>query len=388
MLFRHCPPRQALLLCLVIGISMFAIESPADTLYVANEGSGTVSVIDTATDSIVSTIGLGSDPAIPGTPQPNGPYNMAADHHRPFYNGHVDPHGLWLTPDGRVLLVACRISGTVVAVDTKANSVLGYVPVGREPHLATVHPNGQQAWVAIRGEDYIDVLSLNTHDLFSPRHRRSERMQSIGKIDTVQGPSMVAFTSDGRSAFVVAGKQARVDKIRGATRKVIASQSLPAPFTPFGLVTPDDKYLYLVHKAAGTLSVLRTTDMEFVVKALPVGPRANHVFFIGDLAYVTVGGGVPSGANPDPEGKIVVMNRHTHRLVHELTGAAFTGEPHGIWGASGGKLYVGHERGNRITVIHTGDPNNPRDDAVMGTVQGSQEQLAFINRPVDLVVRP
>lgn len=40
----------------------------ADTAYVANEQSVTISVIDTATHTIIQTIGLGADPAIPGTP--------------------------------------------------------------------------------------------------------------------------------------------------------------------------------------------------------------------------------------------------------------------------------------------------------------------------------
>ena len=40
----------------------------ADTAYVANEATGTVSVIDTKTNRITATIGLGSDPAVAGTP--------------------------------------------------------------------------------------------------------------------------------------------------------------------------------------------------------------------------------------------------------------------------------------------------------------------------------
>src|SRR5919109_1288475 len=96
--------------------------------YVANEATGTVSVIDTDRDTIVGTICLGSDPAIPGTPQPAGPCNAERDHHQPLYNGHVDPHGLWLTPDASVLLVANRISGTIVAIATGTHTPLGYLP--------------------------------------------------------------------------------------------------------------------------------------------------------------------------------------------------------------------------------------------------------------------
>lgn len=363
----------------------------ADTAYVANEQTVTIAVIDTNSGTITTTIGLGSDPAIPGTPQPNGPFNGELQHHNPFYNGHVDPHGLWLTPDGSVLLVANRISGTIVAIETATNSVLGYTPVGREPHLATVRPGGREAWVALRGESNIDVLSLDPNTLFNPGIRRTDRMPRIAAIETVLGPSMVSFTSDGQFAFVAAGKEPRVDKIDADARAIVASQTVSAAFTPFGLVSPDDKELYLVHKGAGTLSVLRTGDLRFVVNALPVGARANHIFFVGKLAYITIGGPAPSTGNPDPEGKIVIFNRKNHKIVRQTTGPAFTGDPHGIWAASDGRLFVTHERGNRVTVINTGNRNNPNDDFVEGVITDSDPQgrnQAFMKRLIDIVIKP
>lgn len=354
--------------------------------YVANEATNTISVIDTATDTIVDTIGLGSDPAIPGTPQPAGRHNGEAGHHAAFYNGHVGVHGLWLTPDGAVLLAACRISGTVVAIDTATGNLLGYTPLGREPHLATVHPGAREAWVAIRGEDYVDLLQLDADALYAPGRRRTDRMARIATVDTMPGPSMVSFTADGRSAFVASGKEARVDLIDVATLRIVASQAVPAPFTPFGLVTPDDRELYLVHKGAGTLSILRTADLGVVVAGLPLGPRANHVWFVGRFAYITVGGPAPSEAERDPVGKVVIVDRERHAVVHELTGAAFTGEPHGIWGTPDGRLYVGHERGNRVTIIDVGAPDDPTDDRVAGTVGGPAEALAFLKQPIDIVI--
>ena len=380
---------QATLMVFAVGTLNFGSgKAAADTAYVANEQTVTISVINTDTNTITTTIGLGSEPAIPGTPQPDGPFNGEADHHRPFYNGHVDPHGLWLTDDGSVLLVANRISGTVVAIDTLTNTVLGFAPVGREPHLATVRPGDREAWVALRGESQIDVLELDPDKLFDPTRRRTDRMKTIATIDTVRGPSMVSFTSDGRFAFVAAGKQTRVDKIDADTGEIVESQTVPAAFTPFGLVTPDDKELYMVHKGAGQLSILRTSDLSFVVEGLPIGPRANHVFFVGKLAYITIGGPAPSATNPDPEGKIVIVNRKSHRIVNELTGPAFTGDPHGIWSTSDGRLFVTHERGNRVTVIDTNKLNNPNDDVVEGTVTGSAEDLAFMKRLIDIVIRP
>ncbi len=374
-------------LCTGIALTLSSAAF-AGTAYVANEATASVSVIDTASNVITATIGLGSDPAIAGTPQPNGPYNGETDHHKAFYNGHADTHGLWLTPDGSTLLATNRLSSTVVAIDTATNTVMGYTPVGREPHLATVRPGGREAWVAVRGEDYIDVLKLDRALLFKSTLRRTARMPVVASIGTMNGPSMVSFTSDGRYAFVVSGKENRVDKFDAAKRTRLASQALPANFTPFGLVTPDNNELYLVHKGTGTLSILRTSDLGFLVQGMPLGARANHVFFVGRLAYITVGGANPSSADPDPQGKVVVLDRSTRTIVREFAGAEFTGEPHGIWGTGDGKLYVGHERGNKVTVILTGSPDNAADDLLAGTVTDTLEQLAFLKKPIDIVVKP
>lgn len=109
---------------------------------------------------------------------------------------------------------------------------------------------------------------------------------------------------------------------------------------------------------------------------------------MGKLAYITIGGPKPSMADPDPRGKVVIVDRTTHKIVHELTGPKFTGDPHAIWGTSDGRLYVGHERGNRVTVIKTGNPDDPSDDKVQGTVTGSAKDLAFMKRLIDIVIKP
>jgi YVTN family beta-propeller protein len=383
-----------------------AAATPSGQVFVANETSGTVSVIDAATNALVDTICLGSDPAIQDTPQPNGPCNAEADHHRPLYNGHIAPHGLWLTPDGAMLVVTNRLSGTIVGIDTRTHSVLGYSPVEREPHLATVRPGGQEAWVAVRGESQLDVLGLTGHHETAEKNRhegqrnraaqsartsteegeaagrRGELFPKIDTVDSMLGPSMVSFTSDGAFAFVVSAKQRLVQKINAESREVVASQVVSVPFSPFGLVSPDDRELYVVHKLAGTLSILRTNDLSFVVRDLAIGPCANHVFFLGKLAYITIGGPppcAPAGA-ATRQGKVVILDRTTHRIVNELSGPAFTGDPHGIWATGDGRrLFVGRESANKVTVIDTGNADNPADDVVIATLDVGKQ-------PIDVVV--
>src|ERR1044071_1869531 len=90
-----------------MGISS---KAQADTVqaqvnaYVANENSTTVSVIDTATNTITATIPVGSNPA-----------------------------SVALTPDRPFLYVANAGSNSVSVVDTATNTVTATVPVGSLP---------------------------------------------------------------------------------------------------------------------------------------------------------------------------------------------------------------------------------------------------------------
>jgi YVTN family beta-propeller protein len=369
-------------------------QVPRGVAYVANEASGTVSVVDTKTNAIVRTICLGSDPAIPGTAQPNGPCNADTQGRAAYYNGHDAPSGLSLTPDGSVLLVTNRLSGTVVAIDTATHSILGYTPVGREPAVAVVRPGvfgrvrSLEAWVAIRGESYVDVLRLAHDELYDARIRRTERMARVASVDTVLGPSAIAFSSDGEYAYVVAGKEGRVDKIEASTRSLAAYRRLDSPWASFALLTPDDKELYLVQKGANRISVLRADDLEYVVKDVDVGARPDQVQFVGRLAYVSVAGPTPTTDDPNPAGKIVVFDRATHEVVRELTGPALAGEPGALWATPDGRLYVAEGRANRIVVVSTGDPDDPADDKVIGTVAGSAGELSYLKRPVAIVANP
>jgi hypothetical protein len=76
---------------------------------------------------------------------------------------------------------------------------------------------------------------------------------------------------------------------------------------------------------------------------------ANHVWFVGKLAYMTIGGPPPCAAagKADRPGKMVILDRTTHTIAREITGLAFTGDSPGIWG-DGRRLYIGHESGHRL----------------------------------------
>ncbi|MFA5890600.1 MAG: bifunctional YncE family protein/alkaline phosphatase family protein [Actinomycetota bacterium] len=81
-------------------------------LYVTNGNDDTVSVIDTATDRVVTTIDM--------APYPNAPKSTA-------------PQGLAISPDGATLYVANGGNNDVAVVDTATAKVQGLIPAGWYP---------------------------------------------------------------------------------------------------------------------------------------------------------------------------------------------------------------------------------------------------------------
>ncbi len=88
--------------------------------YTTNQGSSSVSVIDTATNTVVATVPVGSG-----------------------------PFGLEVTPDGAFVYVANVGSNSVSVIDTATNAVMATVPVGDFPRAVALTPPGAFVYVAI-----------------------------------------------------------------------------------------------------------------------------------------------------------------------------------------------------------------------------------------------
>src|SRR6266849_9519390 len=127
-------------------ILAFACLSPARAApfaYVPNERSGTVSVIDTASDRVVAIIKTGGK-----------------------------PRGIAATPDGRRLYVSDQPSGSLVVVDLAAREVSERIPVGKSPEGVGISRDG--AWIAVAGEVNNSVALLRAA---APRELTSVRVR-------------------------------------------------------------------------------------------------------------------------------------------------------------------------------------------------------------------
>ena len=290
--------------------------SSHDRVYVADQTSNTVSVIDPSSNTLLGVIRLGQP--VPGS--------LSA-----FYVGELLVHGLGYSPDSRTVAVVSVASNSVTLIDTRTNTIKGKVYVGRSPHEAFFTPNGRELWVTVRGEDYVSVID-------------PVRMMETRRIPVASGPGMTAFGPDGRYAFVCSSFTPELAVIEPVLHRVVRRLPQASPFCPNVAVSPDNDEVWITLKDVGKVQVF-SAQPPFDQKALlNTGPITNHVNFAnnknGKFAYVTVGG----------ENVVKVFRRGaTPQLVATIPVGDL---PHGIWpSGDGSRIYVALENGGQVAAI-------------------------------------
>ncbi|TWT11522.1 hypothetical protein [Reyranella sp. CPCC 100927] len=311
--------RGFLMVLAAMGVSTAALATPGaqDRVYTADQNSNTVSVIDPVSNTLLGQIRLGN-------PRP--------DVLSPLYKGEVNVHGLGFSPDHKTLIAISTVTNSATFIDTTTNAVKGIAYVGRNPHEGFFTPNGKEAWVVVRGEDYLAVIDPVT-------------FKETARIKTTSGPGMVIFSKDGKRAFLANSFNPVVEVIDVAQRKVIKKIPVVSPFSPFIQITPDGKEVWSTHKDVGKVTRIDTTTLE-VRGVIDTGFITNHLAFAASggrtLAYVTVGG----------ENAVKIFTTDaTAQLVKTVPVGAL---PHGIWASGdGSRVYVGLENGDAVDVIDT-----------------------------------
>jgi len=205
-------------------------------LYTANLISNTVSVVSTATNTVVGTIPVGSQPA-----------------------------GIAFTPDGAYAYVANTSGNTVSVISTLTNTVVATIPVGTTPDEVAITPDGAYAYVSNNSSQDVSVISTHTNTV-------------IASIPFPSVPEWLAVTPNGAFVYVPVGHPVNtVFVVATATNTVVAS----IPISPYGNV-------------GGPVTVAFTADGAF---AYVTGAQANEVFVI-NTATNTVVATVPVGISP------------------------------------------------------------------------------------------
>lgn len=356
---------------------------PRDRVFITNEDSNTLVVIDPRSNTVDATINLTSFDEDPRPPFRYVTAGVAPTHaamiHKPLYHGCIDAHGAVPSPDGKLLATSGRGSSNIYLIDAVEKRVIGDTPnpaagpatsterlssgilLGREPHEPTFTRNGKELWVTLRGEDRIAILDVDR----AVRQLKGADTSAIRQfLPTLNGPAQVWFNREGTLAFVASQKVARVDVFRvnpgtdGHSRPErlttldISAQD-KAGFTPFMKTTPDGAEVWFSHKLADAVSCRSTRDDFELLDSVPLGmaARPNHVEFVananGSVVYASLARVDDAGPGGVASSQIAIIDRGARRGERKMTGSFFTHgrESHGLWtNPENTLLYVAHEQ--------------------------------------------
>ncbi|MFE5541229.1 beta-propeller fold lactonase family protein [Streptomyces sp. NPDC056492] len=268
------------------------VPAPAGTFaYVTNGLAGSLSVIDTADNTVTSTIDVGDDPnGVAVSPDGNRVFvaNRLSDTVSlvvPAAGGSVsvpvgdNPVGVAVSPDGTRAYVTNTISNnmTVITADTIPPSVIATVHVGTRPQDVAIAPNGTRAYVANLLDGTVAVVDTTTNTL-------------LDSIPVGQLPQGVAVSPDGARVYVTNFGDGTVSVIDTATAAVrftipIGNDTSPADVA----VSRDGTRAYVADFGSDEVTVIDTTaNPPAVIATVPVGEEPLGVAVTPDGAHVYV----------------------------------------------------------------------------------------------------
>jgi len=202
--------------------------------YVTNQTSNTVSVINTGTNTVVTTI-----------------------------TGFTIPRGVAFSPDGTRAYVANVAAATISVVDTATNTVLTTITGFNQPLGVVFSPDGTRAYVTNQAGNSVSVINTATNTLLTT-------------LPVGTAPQGVAVSPDGTRAYVANFIGGTVSVINTATNAVLTT--VTGFNQPLGVVfSPDGTRAYVTNFNGGNVSVI-DTGTNTVLGTIPAG---NNPAFLG-----------------------------------------------------------------------------------------------------------
>ncbi len=294
------------MLC-VIATSIPTIAGAQPFAYVANSGSDTVSVIDTATNQVTATVPVGTSPE-GVTISPSGAAVYVANFGAIVQPGTVsiidtatntviadvpagiNPVGIALGRSGQFAyvtdlnsaIVSPSDSGTISVIDTAARAVVATIQLDAEPAAIAITLDGRSAYVTHPGlGTAVSVIDTSTN--------------AVSDFSAGWSPQSLAISPDGSRLYVTNSFHPdpgvdtdTVTVVDTGTQSVVATIQLPAKSEPEGIaISPDGAHAYVVNNGGGTVSVIDTASSA-IVTSIPVGAYPSSIALTADgLAYVT-----------------------------------------------------------------------------------------------------
>lgn len=258
--------------------------SVGSRLFVTNERSGTITVIDTATDRVIWTIQVGARPRgitfsgdgkrlfaaltdLPGrsgriTPGRRGiaEIDPATGKVLAMFDGGSDPETVAANRDGSRIYISNEDVGTATVVDTSTGNAVATHIVGIEPEGVTISPDDR--WV------YVTAETSNTISVIDTKSQKVVSSFLVGA-----RPRASAFSADSKTAWVSGEIDGSVSVVDVATHTVTDVIDIPSPAKPVGIVlSPDQKTAYVAGGHSNSIHIIDTATRR-IRGAIAAGRR-------------------------------------------------------------------------------------------------------------------
>src|SRR2546429_3763873 len=244
--------RLFVLYLLVAGAILSRGESANYLVFVSNERSGDITVIDGTSDSVVGSFPVGKRPRgihatpdgkrvfvtlsgsprmAPGVDENRAPADKRADGlgvidpaaRKLVDRWHVgsDPEQFAISKDGKFAFIANEDDASASIVDLSSGQSRGKIKVSEEPEGVAVNPRNGEVYVTC--EEKGEVFAIDP-----------DAQRVIAKIDTGGRARSVAFLQGGSRAYVACESGGYVAVIDTALHKLFAKIKLPQRSLPMG----------------------------------------------------------------------------------------------------------------------------------------------------------
>lgn len=289
------PPLIAWSLACLLAVAAKAEPEPgAFRIFVSDERSGEVTVLDGATLEATRTFAVGKRPrglhlsadgkrlyvATSGSPR-MGPgvdaeraKSAAADKSADGIavidpaKGEVlrrldvgsDPEQFALSRDGRRAIVANEDAASASIWDLETGREVATSAVGAEPEGVTLHPTKTEAWVTCEEEGDVFVLHPETG-------------QQLARLRLGGRPRTVVFSPDGALAYLPLETDAAIAVVDAKAYRLLEKIPVPPPALPMGSAISADGREVFVSTGRGNKVVVLDTEARRIVAEIAVGER-------------------------------------------------------------------------------------------------------------------
>src|SRR2546426_1921695 len=270
-------PRFPVLCVFLAGAMLIRAGSSDYFVFVSNERSGDVSVIDGATDAVVASFAVGKRPRgihaapdgtrvfvmlsgsprmAPGVDENRAPADKTADGlgvinpvaRKLIDRWHVgsDPEQFAIGKDGKFAFIANEDDATASIVDLGSGQSRGKIKVSEEPEGVGVNPANGDVYVTCEEKGEVFVID-------------PDQQRVIAKIDTGGRPRSVAFLPDGSRAYVACENGGYLAVTDTRSHKLLSKIQLPTGSLPMGTaISKDGKELYVSTGRGNAVAIIDT----------------------------------------------------------------------------------------------------------------------------------